>query len=455
MTIDEYFGLFIQFLLSFDYVKSLARVSKYHFNYCCNVNVITPVMQRIIVREFGAKMYEKQTKHQQEKVYASIRWLYGLLRDTESLTNDPFFNDKWNGLGSYEFNTTYYLMNNAPKSLFPIKYGFKHYLKQYSSISNMVWNLGDGEQENIFEWMLKLLFRDDAPVSLISDFFQFVVQNYSNDKDDYFLANDGANMYLMLKGMLHNLIKCQPQHVLWWFNKICYPRTNQHMWSSGDNATVQLLTVMVNGFHEKICTECYVQPKTKPIFDVGKWEPEKWKQLLCTHNMRGKMKILGDIVDIKHNTETRKGWVFLRKPCYAYRQIVQQIFDVNYFENFEIERLDTMEIPNNLRQYKFLYQQCNVLTYELRKRIILFMTSQYSRLDVDTEDVVLNELQNNDGIIIQSVFRMFFRENKWRRVTVKKRMYTCIQDASSDDEVLFNKDYMDANDVTLGFDNFD
>eukprot|EP01084_Bolivina_argentea_P131258 231698_1 len=213
-------------------------------------------------------------------------------------------------------------------------------------------------------------------------------------------------MCIMLKGMLHNLIKCEPEHVLWWFEKICYPRIYQCIWSSDDKAIIQLLAVMVNGFHEKICMECYVQPNTKPIFDVCKWEPDKWKQLLCMDNVRSKMKILGDIIGVKRNTETRKGWVFLRKTCCAYREIVQQIFDVKYFQNFEAERLHAMGIPNELREHKFLYQKCNVLTYESRKRVILFMTSRYSRLDIDKEDVLLNELHSNDGIILQSVFRM-------------------------------------------------
>eukprot|EP01084_Bolivina_argentea_P009507 17751_1 len=98
-------------------------------------------------------------------------------------------------------------------------------------------------------------------------------------------------------------------------------------------------------------------------------------------------------------------------PCSEYREILQKIFDIEYLNNFEKQRLDAMGISSNLQQHKFLYIQCNKLTDQYRERIMLFITGKYTRTDEEQEDVVLNELKSNDGII-QSVFRMFFAKEK-------------------------------------------
>ncbi len=105
----------------------------------------------MIIREFGERMYATHTKGQQHKVYASIRWLYGLFRNTNALTSDKFFNPEYHGYGINSLIRTFYLMADAPKLLFPITYGFEHHLGQHPSVSSMVWNFDRDEQENIFE----------------------------------------------------------------------------------------------------------------------------------------------------------------------------------------------------------------------------------------------------------------------------------------------------------------
>eukprot|EP01084_Bolivina_argentea_P184835 318793_1 len=128
----------VQYLYSFNYVQSLCRASKFHYDIGLKEKGLLPTLKMLILREFDATMYERHTKGQQNKVYASIRWLYGLFRNSNELTNDDFFNLEHNGKQRNKFNRTYYLMSHAPKLLFPIKYGFEKYLQQYSSISSMV-----------------------------------------------------------------------------------------------------------------------------------------------------------------------------------------------------------------------------------------------------------------------------------------------------------------------------
>eukprot|EP01084_Bolivina_argentea_P184834 318792_1 len=165
----------VQYLYSFNYVQSLCRVSKFHYDIGLNEKELLPTLKMLILREFDATMYEKHTKGQRNKVYASIRWLYGLFRNSNELTNDFFFNLEHNGNQKNNFNQTYYLMTHAPKLLFSITYGFEKYFKNYPSISSLVWHFEFNETENIFEWMLKLLFSGNASTSLIADFYSFIM----------------------------------------------------------------------------------------------------------------------------------------------------------------------------------------------------------------------------------------------------------------------------------------
>eukprot|EP01084_Bolivina_argentea_P269812 458659_1 len=412
----------VQYLYSFSYVESLCRVSKFHYNIGLNEEALLPTLKMMILREFDTNMYEKHTKGQQHKIYKCIRWLYGLFRNSDELTKDNFFNLEHNGNRMNSLNRTYYLMSHAPKLLFPITYSFEKYLQQYSCISSMVWHFEFNETENIFEWMMKLLFAGNAPTSLIADFYSFIMVKYGDANDAYFGSRCGVNMYLMLYNMMHKLVDCQPHHVSFWFEIICIPRVKKWFTQNKMSKTSvgRFLDVMITGLHDRTCKQCHDKDNNAIILNDNTWEPDAWIELLLSDNTRQHLQFIGEIVDVKHNSATRNGWDFLKQPCQEYRQILRKIFHVEYFENFETERLTAMGIPKKLQKYKFLFHQCNVLTNRSREKIISFLTGKYMRNDVDSEDIVLNRIeevkQSNEIKVIESIFRMFFKLKKWKPV---------------------------------------
>eukprot|EP01084_Bolivina_argentea_P269814 458662_1 len=417
----------VQYLYSFSYVESLCRVSKFHYNIGLNEEALLPTLKMMILREFDATMYEKHTKGQQNKVYASIRWLYGLFRNSNELTNDNFFNLEHNGNQKNNFNRTYYLMTHAPKLLFPIKYGFEKYLKQYSSISLMVWHFEFNETENIFEWMLKLLFAGNSPTSLIADFYSFIITKYGDANDTYFRFREGRNMYLMLYKMMCNLIDCQPHHVSFWLEIVCFPRVKKWLTQNeiSRTAVARFLDVMVIGLHDRTCKHCHDETTNTIILSNNIWQPDVWMELLLTDETTQQLQFLGETVDVKHVSATRDQWTFLKELCEEYRHILRCIFDVDYFDNFEKERIYAMDIPMNLRSYTFLYRKCNALTKDSRAKIILFLTGKYMRNDTEKEDIVWNKtklaMQSTPCTIKESVFRMLFKARKWKKVTIKRK----------------------------------
>eukprot|EP01083_Nonionella_stella_P053955 142568_1 len=428
-----YFNKIVQYLYTFDYVQTLCRVcTDYHHFRLSSHNTVSSLLRQMLIREFGAELYEKQTKRQSHNVYGSIRWLYGLFRDSYDLQRDSFYNrmahgeDLGWGFGSNDLNfcRTFFLMRSPPKLLFPITYGFKHHYarKRIKSISRMVWKF-QYENENVFEWMLKLLFADDAAIDVVDGFYNFIIQNYSSNKDKWFTEGNGQNWFWIFRDMMTlNLIKCKPSHALWWFNKVCYIYITDGTRTA--SATAQCLSVIVNGMHDKTCIECHTE-KDKSDYDKSVWQPHEWKRLWLIRDFRDKIKHIGDLVDVKNNADAMKEWYFLRKPCNECRDHLRQIFDIEYFETFEEKRLEAMGIPKELREFKWLYRDCNALTKETRDKIVSFMMGKYGRNDVEVENVILNEIQENQMVTKQYVFRMFFKTKKWKKLCVMKRKKEC------------------------------
>eukprot|EP01084_Bolivina_argentea_P269813 458661_1 len=417
----------VQYLYSFSYVESLCRVSKFHYNIGLNEEALLPTLKMMILREFDTNMYEKHTKGQQHKIYKCIRWLYGLFRNSDELTKDNFFNLEHNGNRMNSLNRTYYLMSHAPKLLFPITYSFEKYLQQYSCISSMVWHFEFNETENIFEWMLKLLFAANSPTSLIVDFYSFIMSKYGDANDTYFRFREGRNMYLMLYNMLNKLIDCQAHHVSFWLEIVCGPRIKKWLTQNEISKTViaRFLDVMVVGLHNRTCQHCHNETNNTIILQDNIWQPNVWMKLLLSEKTIQQLQFLGNTVNVKHISATREQWHFLKEPCEDYRDILRSIFDVDYFSNFEKERIDAMGIPMNLRNYTFLYRNCNTLTKDSREKIILFLTGKYMRNDIETEDIVWNRtklgMQSTTFAIKESVFRMLFKARKWKKVTIKRK----------------------------------
>eukprot|EP01083_Nonionella_stella_P025913 71355_1 len=74
-----------------------------------------------------------------------------------------------------------------------------------------------------------------------------------------------------------------------------------------------------------------------------------------------------------------------------------------------------------LSKYKWLTQDCNQLNEESRNKIISYLNGKYIKNDVDKEDVLINKRVDEKGLIRKSVFRMLFKERKWKKVAITTR----------------------------------
>ena len=81
-----------------------------------------------------------------------------------------------------------------------------------------------------------------------------------------------------------------------------------------------------------------------------------------------------------------------------------------------------MGIPMQLHKFKWLYADCNQLTQDGRGKIVQYMTGKYSQEGVEKEDVLLNRVDEGEGVIKDSVFRMLFKTKNWKKVTLKRRL---------------------------------
>eukprot|EP01083_Nonionella_stella_P045311 121750_1 len=90
---------------------------------------------------------------------------------------------------------------------------------------------------------------------------------------------------------------------------------------------------------------------------------------------------------------------------------------------------DFKGVPEILREYKWLYQDCDALTQEGRQKIIDYFMGEYTKKDVETEDVLLkrnmsverNESKTSYTVTTDSVFRMCFQTKRWRKVCVRTK----------------------------------
>ena len=67
----------------------------------------------------------------------------------------------------------------------------------------------------------------------------------------------------------------------------------------------------------------------------------------------------------------------------------------------------------------WLYNDCNMLNDDGRKTIVDFMLGRYTKDDVDTEEVILNR-EVNGNCTKDTVFKMLFKERKWKKIIRKK-----------------------------------
>lgn len=84
-------------------------------------------------------------------------------------------------------------------------------------------------------------------------------------------------------------------------------------------------------------------------------------------------------------------------------------------------KLISMGIPKQLHKMTWLYENCNALTQENREKIVKFLTGKYSKDGVEKEEIVLHKNVISDTETTESVFRMMFKDKKWKKVIYKKR----------------------------------
>eukprot|EP01084_Bolivina_argentea_P263828 446700_1 len=257
----DLFGYLLEYLYTLDYVKSIARISKFHHDF----RMKKPQhLKTMLIREFGNGLFTEQIKKPFETdVYGGIRWLWGLFRDSNELEYDPYCTYQDHG----PFYHTFFLLGRGRKSntiyfpnlWYPIQYGLdklmrKHHIKP----SKMYWTFEYEQKENFFEWMMKQLFKCDNNNYLY--FYKWVVDI---EKTNKFLDMQRVYWWLQDLGLL-NLVQCKPEHMKFVFKEFVYPQLIDN--SMTTKGAIQFFNLFINGLHKKICKKCY---KDKERFDYS------------------------------------------------------------------------------------------------------------------------------------------------------------------------------------------
>ncbi len=137
-------------------------------------------------------------------------------------------------------------------------------------------------------------------------------------------------MYLMLYKMIHKFIVCQPHHVSFWFETVCFPRIKKWVAHNeiSEASAGRFLDVMITGLHDRTCKQCHNENNNEIILNENVWEPDAWMQLLLMDKILKPIKFIGDFVKVKHMSATRDRWDFVKQPCEEYRVIIWKIFDI-------------------------------------------------------------------------------------------------------------------------------